>query len=238
MDIDILSLFPEYFEGPFNVSMVKRGIEKGLIVIRLTNIRNFAEGKHRKVDDRPYGGGPGMVMMPGPVSAAIRSVKRENSHVVYLSPQGKRFDAKMASRFAKMPHLVLVCGHYEGLDERVIEQEIDEEVSIGDYVLTNGCLASIVVVDATVRFIPGVLGHEEAAAQESFQQGLLLEGPSYTRPEVFEGLEVPEVLKSGHHADIEKWRMQMRLEKTQRVRPELINKRKENNETVSSDSRN
>ena len=228
MNIDILSLFPEYFEGPFNVSMIKRAKESGLIHIRLTNIRDFGEGKHRKVDDRPYGGGPGMVLMPSPVSQAIRSVKRENSHVVYLSPQGKQFNAEMASKFAKMSHLILVCGHYEGLDERVIEQEIDEEVSIGDYVLTNGCLASIVVVDATVRFIPGVLGHEEAATQESFQQEGLLEGPSYTRPEVFQGAEVPQVLKSGHHADIEKWRMQKRLEKTQRVRPELIkNKRVE-----------
>jgi tRNA (guanine37-N1)-methyltransferase len=225
MNIDILSLFPEYFEGPFNVSMIKRAKELGLISIRLTNIRDFAEGKHRKVDDRPYGGGPGMVLMPGPVCRAIRSVKRENSHVVYLSPQGKQFDAQTASRLAKVSHLILVCGHYEGLDERVIEQEVDEEISIGDYVLTNGCLASIVVVDATARFIPGVLGHEEAAHQESFQQGLL-EGPSYTRPEVFEGSEVPEVLKSGHHADIEKWRMQKRLEKTQRVRPELIKNKK------------
>jgi tRNA (guanine37-N1)-methyltransferase len=223
MDIDILSLFPEYFEGPFKVSMIKRAVERGLIGIRLTNIRDFGEGKHRKVDDRPYGGGPGMILMPGPMSQAIRSVKREDSHVVYLSPQGKVLDALTASRLAKLPHLILVCGHYEGLDERVIEQEIDEEISIVDYVLTNGCLASIVLVDATVRFIPGVLGHEEATRDESFQLGRL-EGPSYTRPEIFEGLEVPEVLKSGHHADIEKWRIQQGLEKTQRVRPELIPK--------------
>jgi len=221
MDIDVLSLFPEYFEGPFKVSMIKRAIEKGLINIRLTNIRDFGEGKHRKVDDRPYGGGPGMVLMPGPACQAIRSVKRQDSHVVYLSPQGKLFNAKVAFRLAKLPHLVLICGHYEGLDERVIEQEVDEEISIGDYVLTNGCLASIVLIDATARFIPGVLGHEEATQYESFQQGIL-EGPSYTRPEMFEGLEVPEVLKSGHHADIEKWRMQKGLEKTERVRPELV----------------
>jgi tRNA (guanine37-N1)-methyltransferase len=221
MNIDILSLFPAYFEGPFKVSIIKRAVEKGIIAIRLANIRDFGEGKHRKVDDRPYGGGPGMVLMPGPVTQAIRNVKRDNSHVIYLSPQGKLLDAKMASRLAKLPHLVLVCGHYEGLDERVIEQEIDEEISIGDYVLTNGCLATIVLLDATVRFIPGVLGHEEASQHESFQKGIL-EGPSYTRPEAFEGLEVPEVLKSGHHADIEKWRMQKGLEKTQRVRPELI----------------
>lgn len=221
MIVDILSLFPEYFEGPFKVSMIKRAIEKGLIAIRLTNIRDFGEGKHKKVDDRPFGGGPGMVLMPGPVTQAIRSVKREDSHVVYLSPQGRLLDAKTCQRLSEKPHLILVCGHYEGLDERVIAKEIDEEISIGDYVLTNGCLASIVVVDATVRFIAGVLGHEEAARDESFQKGIL-EGPSYTRPECFEGVEVPEVLKSGHHAEIEKWRRKQGLEKTERVRPDLI----------------
>lgn len=164
-----------------------------------------------------------MVLMPGPATEAIHNVKRENSHVVYLSPQGKLFDAKAAERLAKFPHLILVCGHYEGLDERVIEEEIDEEISIGDYVLTNGCLAAIVVVDAALRFLPGVLGHEEAAHLETFQEGIF-EGPSYTRPEQFEGKEVPEVLKSGHHAEIEKWRKQKGFEKTQRVRPELITK--------------
>ncbi|MBS0603915.1 MAG: tRNA (guanosine(37)-N1)-methyltransferase TrmD [Verrucomicrobia bacterium] len=220
MQIDILSLFPEYFDGPFKVSMLKRAIERGLIDIRLTNIRDFGVGKHSKVDDRPYGGGAGMVLMPGPTTEAIRSVKREDSHVVYLSPQGNKLDASTCERLAKLPHLVLVCGHYEGLDERVIEQEVDEEISIGDYVLTNGCLASIVLVDATVRFIPGVLGHEEATVFESFQQGYF-EGPSYTRPDEFEGLWVPEVLRSGHHAEIEKWRKQKGLEKTERVRPDL-----------------
>ena len=221
MQIDILSLFPEYFDGPFRVSMLKRAIERGLITVRLTNIRDFGEGKHSKVDDRPYGGGAGMILMPGPTSSAIRSVKREDSHVVYLSPQGKKLDAAICQRLAKKSHLILVCGHYEGLDERVIEKEIDEDISIGDYVLTNGCLASIVLVDATVRFIPGVLGHEEAAVCESFQQGIL-EGPCYTRPEEFEGISVPEVLKNGHHAEIEKWKRQKGLEKTERVRPDLM----------------
>lgn len=164
-----------------------------------------------------------MVLMPGPTIQAIRSVKREDSHVIYLSPQGKLLDAATSERLAKKPHLILVCGHYEGLDERVIEKEVDEEISIGDYVLTNGCLASIVLVDATVRFIPGVLGHEEATRYESFQQGVL-EGPSYTRPEEFEGLWVPEVLRSGHHSEIEKWRTQKGIEKTKRVRPDLVNK--------------
>lgn len=221
MHIDILSLFPEYFESPFKVSMLKRAIERGVIGIGLTNIRAFGEGKHLKVDDRPYGGGAGMVLMPGPVTQAIRSVKREESHVVYLSPQGKKLNAEVCKRLATKKHLILVCGHYEGLDERVIEKEIDEEISIGDYVLTNGCLAAIVLVDATVRFIPGVLGHEESAEYESFQRGLL-EGPSYTRPEEFEGEGIPEVLKSGHHAEIEKWRLTKGLEKTKRVRPDLL----------------
>ena len=161
-----------------------------------------------------------MVLMPGPMTKAIRSVKREDSHVVYLSPQGKKLDAATCERLSKLSHLILVCGHYEGLDERVIEKEVDEEISIGDYVLTNGCLAAIVLIDATVRFIPGVLGHEEAAEFESFQQGIL-EGPCYTRPEEFEGSGVPKVLRNGHHAEIEKWRSQKGLEKTQRVRPDL-----------------
>jgi tRNA (guanine37-N1)-methyltransferase len=221
MKIDILSLFPEYFESPFKVSILKRAIEKGLIDIHLTNIRDFGEGKYKKVDDRPYGGGPGMVLMPGPASQAIRSVKREDTHVVYLSPQGKLLDAATCQRLAKMPHLILVCGHYEGLDERVIDKEVDEEISIGDYVLTNGCLAALVLLDATIRFMPGVLGHEEAAQYESFQEGIL-EGPSYTRPEEFEGLNVPEVLKNGHHEEIKKWRKQQGIEKTQRVRPDLL----------------
>ncbi len=220
MQIDILSLFPEYFDGPFRVSMLKRAIERGLITVRHVNIRDFGEGKHLKVDDRPFGGGAGMVLMPGPATQAIRSVKREDSHVVYLSPQGKPLTAATCERLAKMPHLILLCGHYEGIDERIIEREVDEEISIGDYVLTNGCLASIVLVDATARFIPGVLGHEEATRFESFQQGLF-EGPCYTRPEEFEGLAVPEVLRSGHHAEIEKWRAQKGLEKTEQVRPDL-----------------
>ncbi|HEY2810801.1 MAG TPA: tRNA (guanosine(37)-N1)-methyltransferase TrmD [Rhabdochlamydiaceae bacterium] len=221
MQIDILSLFPQYFEGPFGVSIIKRAIEKGLIHIACTDIRDFAEGKHRRVDERPYGGGPGMLLMPGPVSHAIRSKKRKDSHVIYLSPQGKKLTSSQCAELAQRPHLLLVCGHYEGLDERVIDQEIDEEISIGDYVLTNGCIATLVLIDAVMRFIPGVLGHEEAAAKDTFQDGIL-EGPSYTRPEEFEGKRVPEVLLSGNHKEIEKWRRQRGLEKTQRIRPDLL----------------
>ncbi len=224
MRVDILSLFPEYFFGPFDVSILKRAKESKLLDIRLVDIRSFAQkkgrAKHAKVDDRPYGGGPGMVLMPEPVCAAIRSVKTEKSHVVYLSPQGKKLTAAKCEELSRKEHLVLLCGHYEGVDERALK-EVDEEISIGDYVLTNGCLAAIVLVDALARFIPGVLGHEEAARQDSFQEGMF-DAPHYTRPEVFEGMIVPEVLKSGDHAKIAKWRRQRALAKTKRVRPELI----------------
>ena len=220
MEIDILSLFPEYFRGPFDVSILKRAREKGLIHMHCLDIREFAEDKHRKVDDRPYGGGPGMVMMPGSCIKAIRSVKRKDSHVVFLSPQGKVLNAKTCQRLAEKSHLILLCGHYEGIDQRVIDSEVDEEISIGDYVLTNGCLAAIVLVDTVVRFIPGVLGNEDAASLDSFQEGIF-EGPHYTRPEEFEGLRVPEVLLGGNHKEIDKWRKQQGLEKTRQVRPEL-----------------
>lgn len=220
MRVDILSLFPDYFQGPFDVSILKRAQEKGLLDLHLVDIRAFAKGKHAKVDDRPYGGGPGMVLMPEPVCEAIRSVKDAKSHVVYLSPQGEKLTAAKCQQLSQKEHLVLLCGHYEGVDERALK-EVHEEISIGDYVLTNGCLAAIVLVDAMARFIPGVLGHEEAAGQDSFQEGIF-DAPHYTRPEVFEGMAVPEVLKTGNHAKIAKWRRQRALAKTKRIRPDLI----------------
>lgn len=219
MRVDILSLFPEYFQGPFSVSMVKRAIENGLLDIRLIDIRDFVTNKHRKVDDRPYGGGPGMVLMPEPVCEAIRSVKKETTRVIYLTPQGVPLTAKRCQELSSFEHLVFLCGHYEGIDERAIQKEVDEEISIGNYVLTNGCLAAIVLLDAVARFIPGFLGHEEAAEKDSFQQGLL-EGPVYTRPAVFEGLEVPKVLQEGNHKEIEKWRKEQALCKT-KIRRQL-----------------
>jgi len=221
MRFDILSLFPEYFESPFEASILKRARESRLLDIGLTDIRLFAEGRHKKVDDRPYGGGPGMVLMPKPLCEAIRSVKTDDAHVVYLSPQGTPLNAQLCQRLAKKKHIVLVCGHYEGIDERVIDKEVDEEISIGDYVLTNGCIAAIVLVDAISRFIPGVLGHEEAAYQDSFEDQKL-DAPHYTRPPEFEGLEVPAVLVSGNHEQIRKWRHQEAIKKTMRVRPDLI----------------
>jgi tRNA (guanine37-N1)-methyltransferase len=213
MEIEILSLFPEYFVGPFDESILKRARDKGLLSIRHVQIRDFAFDKHKKVDDRPYGGGPGMVLKPEPVVRAIRSVKRRDSHVIYLSPQGKPLTAQIGRRLSLKKHLILLCGHYEGLDQRVIEQEVDEEISIGPYVLTNGALAAIVLVDATARFIPGVLGHPESAVQDSFEHGML-DCPHYTRPEVFEGKAVPDVLLSGDHQAVARWREEMALKKT------------------------
>lgn len=220
MKIDILSLFPEYFKGPFDESIIAQARKKGLLDIHLIDIRDFADNRFRRVDDRPYGGGPGMVMMAQPVTQAIRSVKEDEAHIVYLSPQGAPLTAAKCRQLATHKHLILLCGHYEGVDERALKSDVDEEISIGDYVLTNGCLPAIVLVDAVVRFIPGVLGHESAADEDSFEQGIL-DCPHYTRPEVFEGQTVPEVLLSGNHKKIAEWRREKALEKTRRVRPDL-----------------
>lgn len=230
MRIDILSLFPEYFNSPFNESIIKRAKNAGYVDIALTDIRDFSDNKFRKVDDRPYGGGPGMVMMPAPVCSAIRTVKTEASKVVYLSPQGKVLDAKKCKELAQEKHLILLCGHYEGIDERALK-EVDEEISIGDFVLTNGCLAAIVLVDAVVRHIPGVLGHEEAALQDSFEK-TIFDHPHYTRPQEFEGIKVPTVLQLGNHKEIEQWRYAKALEKTACNRFDLF--LKHINESISA----
>ena len=222
MLIDVLSLFPGYFNGPFSESMIKRAREKELVNIRLTDIRDFADNRFNRVDDRPYGGGPGMVMMPQPTVAAIRHVKTAQSRVIYLTPQGRRLTAEKCRQLAGESHLILLCGHYEGVDQRVLDHEVDEEISIGDYVLTNGCLAAIVVVDSVIRFIPGVLGHALAADEDSFEKGLL-DCPHYTRPEIFEEHPVPAVLLSGNHQEIAKWRQGQALKKTREVRPDLLN---------------
>lgn len=221
MEIEILSLFPEYFRGPFDVSMLKKGQEMGHLQIRHTNIRDFAENKHGRVDDRPFGGGPGMVLCPGPVARAIRSVRRPKSRVVYLSPQGNLLNAAKCQELATIEHLILLCGHYEGVDQRVVEKEVDEELSIGDYVLTNGCVAAIVLIDAVARFIPGVIGHPDAVQEDSFQEGIF-DSPHYTRPEEFEGMKVPEILMGGNHREIRKWRKAEAEKKTRRVRPDLL----------------
>lgn len=234
MLIDILSLFPGYFQGPFNESMIKQAREAGIVDIRLIDIRDFAENKWRRVDDRPYGGGPGMVLMAEPVCKAIRSVKKSGSRVIYLSPQGTPLKAAKCRALAQESHLILLSGHYEGIDERVLQKEVDEEISIGDYVLTNGCLPAIVLVDAVLRFVPGVIGDTRAADQDSFEGGVF-DCPHYTRPEVFEGEEVPSVLLSGNHQKIAEWRAEAALQKTKRVRPEFI--LGDHYEQTSSDSK-
>lgn len=222
MRVDILSLFPAYFNGPFDESIIKLARARGLLEINQVNIRDFADNKHRKVDDRPFGGGPGMVMMPQPIVSAIDSVKGDSGYVIYLSPQGALLTASKARQLALSPHLILLCGHYEGIDERVLQSAVDEEISIGDYVLTNGCLPAIVLLDAVVRFVPGVLGHAEAANEDSFEKGIL-DCPHFTRPESFKGMIVPEVLRSGDHQKIAQWRRAEAIAKTRRVRPDLLN---------------
>jgi tRNA (guanine37-N1)-methyltransferase len=218
--VSILSLFPEYFTSPFQQSIIKKAIERKKLEISLTDIRDFSEDKNKRVDDRPFGGGPGMVLCPKPVVDAIDSVKKEDSHVVYFSPQGSLLTPNKAKELSKKKHLVLLCGHYEGIDQRAIDIRVDEEISIGDYVLTNGCLPAIVLVDAVSRFLPEVLGNPETSKSDSLENGLF-KGPVYTRPEEYKELRVPEVLLQGHHAKIEDWRFTKGLEKTKKVRPDL-----------------
>jgi len=219
MKFDVLTLFPEMFE-PLNASIIGRAREKNLIEINLINIRDFSKDKHKKVDDTPYGGGAGMVMMPDVVYDAYKSVGDENAKVIYMSPQGQKLNQKKVEELAKQEHLIILCGHYEGIDQRVIDKIVDEEISIGDYVLTGGELPAMVLIDAVSRYNSGVIA-EESRAEESFTNGLL-EYPQYTRPEVFEGEKVPEVLLSGHHANIEKWRKEKALEITKLKRPDLL----------------
>ncbi|EPP35037.1 tRNA (guanine(37)-N(1))-methyltransferase [Chlamydia ibidis] len=219
MEIDILSLFPEYFSSPLKTSILGRAIDKGVLSIRSRNIRDFGLGKWKQVDDVPFSG-KGMLLMAEPVVRAIRSVRKNGSKVIYLSPQGALLTAEKSRELAQYSHLVFLCGHYEGVDERALESEVDEEISIGDYVLTNGGLAALVVIDALSRFVPGVLGKQESADADSLEDGLL-EGPQYTRPRMFEGREVPEVLLQGNHQAISLWKKSISLERTRQRRPDL-----------------
>lgn len=219
MKFDVLTLFPEMFE-PLNSSIIGRAKEKNLIDINLINIRDFSKDKHKKVDDTPYGGGAGMVMMPDVVYDAYKSVEDKNAKVIYMSPQGNKLTQKKVEELAKKEHLIILCGHYEGIDQRVIDKIVDEEISIGDYVLTGGEIPAMVLIDSVSRYSSGVIA-EESREEESFANGLL-EYPQYTRPEVFEGVKVPEVLLSGHHANIEKWRKEKALEITKLKRPDLL----------------
>jgi len=224
MRIDILTIFPGMFRGPFEESIVKRAVEKGLVQIFVHDIRDYASDKHRTVDDYPFGGGPGMLMKAEPLFAAVEDVQgqaAEQGPVVLLTPQGRLFDQGVAVELARHDRLILICGHYEGMDARVHEHLATDEISIGDYVLSGGELAAMVVVDAVVRQIPGALGSPDSSADDSFSQGLL-EYPQYTRPADFRGMAVPEMLLSGNHGEIARWRRQQSLLRTAQRRPDLL----------------
>ncbi len=219
MKIDVLTLFPEMF-APLSQSIIGRARQKGIIEINIHNIRDFSKDKHKKCDDEPFGGGAGMVMTPQPLYDAIMSLKRDNSYVVLTSPRGKTFNQKICKEYSKLEHIIFVCGHYEGIDERVIELCIDEEMSIGDFVLTGGEIPAMAMIDSISRYVEGVLGNLESLQEESFSSGLL-EYPQYTRPAEFMGLKVPNVLLSGNHAEIKKYRTEMAKEITKIRRPDL-----------------
>jgi tRNA (guanine37-N1)-methyltransferase len=229
MRFDIITVFPELFEGVLECGIIRRARQSGLVDIRLVNLRDFAKDKHRSVDDRPYGGGEGMVFMPAPLFEAVEFCRNaesgRESRVILLTPQGKLWSQNLAAKFAKFAHLVLICGRYEGVDQRVIDHLVDWEISIGDFVLTGGEIPAMAVVDSVVRLIPGALGCWESTIKESFSGGLL-DYPQYTRPSVYRGYTVPEVLLSGDHSRIEEWRKKKALEKTKQARPELMNNKK------------
>jgi tRNA (guanine37-N1)-methyltransferase len=221
LKIQILTIFPGICNGVLGESMLKRAREKGLAELGAVDLRAWATGKHRTTDDAPYGGGPGMVMKVEPIHRALQELRGADTKVVMMSPQGRRFDQSVAEAYAHEKHIIVVCGHYEGVDQRVADHLVDEEISIGDYVLTNGALAALVFTDAIVRLLPGVLGDAQSAVQESFSTGLL-DHPHYTRPEVYEGWAVPPMLLSGNHAAIEKWRRERAEQITRVRRPDLL----------------
>lgn len=226
MRFDIISLFPEMFGSFLSGGVVKKALDVGLIEIKVHNLRDFADSKHKQVDDRPFGGGQGMVLKPEPIFRAVEKIRQgENIPVYLLSPQGRRFDDRLAAELARISRMILICGRYEGVDERVIEYLADGEISIGDYVLTGGEPAAWIIVDAVSRFVPHVVGKAESVRQDSFFNGLF-DHPHYTRPRSFRGLRVPDVLFSGDHKRIEEWRRQKALEKTWASRPDLFDKRK------------
>lgn len=226
MNFRVLTLFPEMVENGLNTSILGRAASAGIISMKAVNIRDYAFNKHNKVDDYTYGGGAGMLMQAEPVYLAVDAVRKEtgsNPRVIYLTPQGPTFTQEMAEEFAKETNLIFLCGHYEGIDERVLEEVVTDYVSIGDYVLTGGELPAMVMIDAIARLIPGVLNNETSAQFESFQDGLL-EYPQYSRPEEWHGKRVPDVLMSGHHKNIEKWRLEQSIERTRQRRPDLYEK--------------
>jgi tRNA (guanine37-N1)-methyltransferase len=228
MKIDIVTLFPEICRAPLSESIMKRAQENGIVDLGIYNLRDWTTDKHHVVDDAPFGGGQGMVMKPDPIFAAVEDLlnqtpntKHQTSKVILMSPAGRRLDQQMATELSQESHLIVICGHYEGVDHRVIEHLVDLEISIGDYVLTNGAIAAVILVDATVRLLPGVLGHELSAGDDSFSSGLL-EAPQYTRPAEFRGWKVPDILLSGNHAEIAAWRQDQALRRTRENRPDLL----------------
>ena len=223
MKIDVLTLFPAMFTGPLDESIIKRARAAGLLDLQLHNLRDWAHDRHKTVDDRPFGGGPGMLLKPEPIFEAVEALRRKGTRVILLSPAGRKFDQAIAHELAGRKHLLLVTGHYEGFDERVREKLADDELSIGDYVLTNGALPAMVVIDAVTRLLPGVLGDDESSHDESFSPGRPgLEYPQYTRPAEFREMRVPDILVSGNHAEIEKWRREQAKRRTKERRPDLL----------------
>jgi tRNA (guanine37-N1)-methyltransferase len=225
MKIDVLTLFPAMFAGPLDESIIKRARAERLLELAIYNLRDFTHDRHRTVDDKPFGGGPGMLLKPEPIFEAVEHLARETTRVVLLTPAGRTFNQAIARALAKQDHLLLVCGSYEGLDERVREALADDELSIGDYVLTNGALPAMVIIDAVTRLLPGALGDDQSSHDESFSHGLL-EYPQYTRPAEFRGMKVPEVLLSGNHAEIARWRAEQAQKRTKDRRPDLTEKKR------------
>ena len=221
MKIDVLTLFPAMFVGPLDESIIKRARQAGLLDLQMHQLRDWTHDRHKTVDDRPFGGGPGMLLKPEPIFEAVESLKREKTRVVLMSPSGRKFDQAIARELAQQEHLLIVTGHYEGFDERIRVGLADDELSIGDYVLTNGALPAMVVIDTVARLLPGVLGDDASSTEESFSHGLL-EYPQWTRPAEFRGMKVPDVLVSGNHAEIAKWRVEQAKLRTKEQRPDLI----------------
>lgn len=225
MRIDILTLFPPICRVPLDESIIKRAQEQHYVEIHVHDLRRWAHNKHRQVDDEPYGGGPGMVMKPEPFFEAVENLRTNDAQIILLTPQGARLQQAMVQELSQETHLILLCGHYEGVDQRVVDALVDREISLGDYVLTNGAIAATVLVDAVVRLLPGVLGDPSSSVQESFTDPQLLEAPQYTRPVEYRGLTVPEVLLSGHHEKINQWRQHQSWLRTQINRPDLLEDR-------------
>ena len=223
MEIDIITLFPDMALAPLSESILKRAQDRGLINVRAHQLRDWASGRYRKVDDYPYGGGVGMILKPEPIFKAIAELRKPHTKVILMTPQGKQYKQADAKRLSiDHEHLIFLCGHYEGVDHRVVEQLVDEELSIGDYILTNGAIAAAIVIDSIARLIPGALGDDNSVVEESFSNPNLLEAPAYTKPATYEGISVPDILLSGHHAKIDQWRAEQSILRTSTNRPDLM----------------